>query len=98
MTKKVLKFGGTSVGSIQRIVHAAKIIKKEYDSGNQILVVVSAMAGTTNNLAAHSKSISKKFSKRESGKIKSKRESDEIKSKRKSGERKNGHLRLKMRL
>ena len=65
MTKKVLKFGGTSVGSIQRIVHAAKIIKKEYDSGNQILVVVSAMAGTTNNLVAHSESISKKFSKRE---------------------------------
>ena len=65
MTKKVLKFGGTSVGSIQRIVHAAKIIKKEYDSGNQILVVVSAMAGTTNNLVAHSVSISKKFNKRE---------------------------------
>ena len=65
MTKKVLKFGGTSVGSIQRIVHAAKIIKKEYDSGNKILVVVSAMAGTTNNLVAHSLSISKKFNKRE---------------------------------
>ena len=65
MTKKVLKFGGTSVGSIQRIVHAAKIIKKEHDSGNKILVVVSAMAGTTNNLVAHSVSISKKFNKRE---------------------------------
>jgi len=65
MTKKVLKFGGTSVGSIQRIVHAAKIVKKEYDSGNKILVVVSAMAGTTNNLVAHSVSISKKFNKRE---------------------------------
>ena len=65
MTKKVLKFGGTSVGSIQRIVHAAKIVKKEYDSGNKILVVVSAMAGTTNNLVAHSLSISKKFNKRE---------------------------------
>ena len=65
MTKKVLKFGGTSVGSIQRIVHASKIIKKEYDKGNKILVVVSAMAGTTNNLVAHSESISKKFNKRE---------------------------------
>mgnify|MGYP001407243672 FL=1 len=65
MTKKVLKFGGTSVGSIQRIVHAAKIIKKEHDSGNKILVVVSAMAGTTNNLLTHSESISKKFNKRE---------------------------------
>jgi aspartate kinase len=65
MTKKLLKFGGTSVGSIQRIVHASKIIKKEYDKGNKILVVVSAMAGTTNNLVAHSESISKKFNKRE---------------------------------
>jgi len=65
MTKKVLKFGGTSVGSIQRIVHAAKIVKKEHDSGNKLIVVVSAMAGTTNNLIAHSQSISKKFNKRE---------------------------------
>ena len=65
MTKKVLKFGGTSVGSIQRIVHAAKIVKKEHDSGNKVIVVVSAMAGTTNNLIAHSQSISKKFDKRE---------------------------------
>ena len=65
MAKKVLKFGGTSVGSIQRIQHAAKIIKKEYDNGNKLIVVVSAMAGTTNNLVAHSQSISKKFNKRE---------------------------------
>jgi len=65
MTKKVLKFGGTSVGSIQRIVHAAKIIKKEHDNGNKVIVVVSAMAGTTNNLIAYSQSISKKFNKRE---------------------------------
>ena len=65
MTKKVLKFGGTSVGSIDRIVHAAKIVKKEHDIGNKVIVVVSAMAGTTNNLIAHSESISKKFNKRE---------------------------------
>ena len=65
MTKKVLKFGGTSVGSIKRIVHAAKIVKKEHDKGNKIIVVVSAMSGTTNNLIAHSQSISKKFVKRE---------------------------------
>ena len=65
MAKKVLKFGGTSVGSIKRILHAAKIVKKEHDKGNTIIVVVSAMAGTTNNLVAHSKSISKTFSKRE---------------------------------
>ena len=65
MAKKVLKFGGTSVGSIDRIVHAAKIVKKEHDSGNKVIVVVSAMAGTTNNLIAHSESISKNFNKRE---------------------------------
>ena len=50
MKKKVLKFGGTSVGSIDRIVHAAKIIKKEHEQGNKIIVVVSAMAGKTNEL------------------------------------------------
>ena len=65
MKKKVLKFGGTSVGSIDRIVHAAKIIKKESDLGNQIIVVVSAMAGKTNELISLSKSISNNFNKRE---------------------------------
>ena len=65
MVKKVLKFGGTSVGSIERIQHVAKIIKKEHDAGNQIIVVVSAMAGKTNELIDLSKNISKNFSKRE---------------------------------
>ncbi len=65
MIKKVLKFGGTSVGSIKRIVHAANIVKKEHDSGNKVIVIVSAMAGTTNNLIDHSQSVSKKFNKRE---------------------------------
>ncbi len=65
MKKKVLKFGGTSVGSIDRIMHAAKIIKKESDLGNKIIVVVSAMAGKTNELISLSKSISNNFSKRE---------------------------------
>ncbi len=65
MIKKVLKFGGTSVGSIKRIIHAAKIVKKEHDEGNKVIVVVSAMAGTTNNLASFSQSVSKKFNKRE---------------------------------
>ncbi len=65
MTKKVLKFGGTSVGSIERIVHAAKIVKKEHSSGNELIVVVSAMAGKTTDLINQSESISKKFNKRE---------------------------------
>ena len=65
MTKKVLKFGGTSVGSIKRIMHAAKIIKKELEQGNEIIVVVSAMAGKTNELISLSKSVSINFNKRE---------------------------------
>ena len=65
MKKKVLKFGGTSVGSIDRIKHAAKIIKKESDLGNKIIVVVSAMSGKTNELISLSKLVSMNFSKRE---------------------------------
>ena len=65
MKVKVLKFGGTSVGSIERIINAANIIKKEHSKGNEIIVVVSAMAGKTNELISHSRSISKKFNKRE---------------------------------
>ncbi len=65
MKKKVLKFGGTSLGSIERIVLAANIVKKEHQKGNKIIVVVSAMAGRTNELISQSISISKKFNKRE---------------------------------
>ena len=36
MVKKVLKFGGTSVGTIERIQHVANIIKKEVSSGNKL--------------------------------------------------------------
>ena len=63
--KKVLKFGGTSIGTVERIQHVAKIIKREYDAGNKIIVVVSAMAGQTNNLIELSQSITNDFSKRE---------------------------------
>ncbi len=65
MAKKVLKFGGTSVGSTERITNVAKIIKKEHTAGNNIIVVVSAMAGKTNDLISMSEQISKKFDKRE---------------------------------
>ena len=65
MKKKVLKFGGTSVGSIERIIHAANIVKKEHQHGNKVIVVVSAMSGKTNDLISQSKSISKNFNKRE---------------------------------
>ena len=65
MVKKVLKFGGTSVGSINRIQHVASIIKKEHDKGNQIIAIVSAMAGKTNELVKLSKNVSENFNKRE---------------------------------
>ena len=65
MVKKVLKFGGTSVGSIDRIQHVAKIIEKEHKKGNQLIVVVSAMSGKTNELLDLSKNISDSFDKRE---------------------------------
>ena len=53
------------MGTIDRILHVAKIIKKEYDAGNEIIAIVSAMAGKTNELLEQSKSISKNFNKRE---------------------------------
>ena len=65
MAKKVLKFGGTSVGTIERIQHVAKIVKKEHDAGNKVIVVVSAMAGKTNELIKFSKKISNDFNRRE---------------------------------
>ena len=65
MLKKVLKFGGTSVGTIERIQHVANIIKKEKKAGNKIIAVVSAMSGKTNELIELSKDISSDFEKRE---------------------------------
>ena len=65
MAKIVIKFGGSSVGSIERIIAAAKIIKKKIHKGNKIIVVVSAMSGRTNELVQQSQKINKNFSKRE---------------------------------
>lgn len=50
MARLVMKFGGTSVADIERIRHVANRVKREVDTGNQVAVVVSAMAGTTDNL------------------------------------------------
>ena len=61
MSKIVMKFGGTSVADTDRILHVANIIKKKYDENNQIAVVVSAMAGVTNDLIQKSKKISDEF-------------------------------------
>ena len=65
MVKKVLKFGGTSVGTTERIQHVANIIKKEQSQGNQVIAIVSAMAGKTNELINLSNEISNEFNKRE---------------------------------
>ncbi len=48
----VYKFGGTSVGSVERIKAVAEKIRKVCEQGNQIVVVVSAMSGETNRLTA----------------------------------------------
>ena len=53
----VQKFGGTSVGDLDRIRNVATRVKTEVDAGNQVAVVVSAMAGTTNQLVAWARDI-----------------------------------------
>ena len=52
MDRIVMKFGGTSVADVPRIRAAAERVKREVDAGHEIAVVVSAMVGTTNQLAA----------------------------------------------
>jgi len=53
----VQKFGGTSVADLDRIRSVAMRVKSEIDKGNQVAVVVSAMAGTTNQLVAWARDI-----------------------------------------
>ena len=55
MALYVYKFGGTSVGSIERIKAVAEKVKKAQDFGDQIVVVLSAMSGETNRLIALAK-------------------------------------------
>ena len=50
MARIVMKFGGTSVADLDRIRTVAGRVKREVEAGNQVAVVVSAMAGTTNQL------------------------------------------------
>ena len=52
MARLVMKFGGTSVADIDRIRNAARHVKRESDAGHEVAVVVSAMAGVTNQLVA----------------------------------------------
>lgn len=57
MARIVKKFGGTSVGDVDRIKNVANIIKADVESGHQVAVVVSARSGVTNELIARAKSI-----------------------------------------
>ncbi|MGC8524250.1 MAG: aspartate kinase [Acidibrevibacterium sp.] len=52
MARIVMKFGGTSVADPERIRNVAARVKREVDAGNEVAVVVSAMAGVTNQLVA----------------------------------------------
>ncbi len=52
MARLVMKFGGTSVADIERIRNVANHVKREVDAGHEVAVVVSAMAGVTNQLVA----------------------------------------------
>ena len=61
----VLKFGGTSVGSCDKIIKVAKLVKQYYDQKNKVIVVSSAMSGATDDLIKKSKKISNTFEKSE---------------------------------
>jgi aspartate kinase len=57
MARIVKKFGGTSVGDVDRMQNVARVIKAEYDKGSEVVVVVSARSGVTNQLIARAKAI-----------------------------------------
>ena len=65
MKRLALKFGGTSVGTIERIKKVANIVKKRHSEGNEIIVIVSAMSGVTNELVKKSNLISQNFDNKE---------------------------------
>jgi aspartate kinase len=56
MARLVMKFGGTSVADVDRIRNVAQHVKREVDAGHEVAVVVSAMAGVTNQLVAWTRS------------------------------------------
>ena len=58
MARIVMKFGGTSVANLDRIRNVAARVKREVDAGNEVAVVVSAMAGETNKLVDYVRGLS----------------------------------------
>jgi aspartate kinase len=65
MARLVLKFGGTSVATVDRIKNVARHVKREWDAGNDVAVVVSAMSGKTNELVAWCKESAALFDSKE---------------------------------
>jgi len=65
MARLVQKFGGTSVRDIERIRAVAKRVKSAVDAGDQVAIVVSAMAGVTNELVDYAAAISPLYDARE---------------------------------
>ncbi|MDQ0503828.1 aspartate kinase [Xanthobacter agilis] len=65
MARLVMKFGGTSVANIERIRNVARHVKREVEAGYQVAVVVSAMAGKTNELVAWCKEAAPLYDPRE---------------------------------
>ncbi len=65
MARIVMKFGGTSVADLDRIRNVAARVAREVEAGNEVAVVVSAMAGTTNQLVAWCQGLSPMFDARE---------------------------------
>lgn len=61
----VQKYGGTSVGDVDRIKNVARRVKETVDAGNQVVVVVSARSGVTNDLIARAKALNPKPDDRE---------------------------------
>ena len=65
MSRIVQKYGGTSVGDVERIKKVAERIKATRDEGHQVVVVLSARAGVTNELIARAKGLCAEPSERE---------------------------------
>ena len=65
MARLVMKFGGTSVGDMDRIRNVARHVQREVNAGYEVAVVVSAMAGKTNELVGWVKDGSKLYDARE---------------------------------
>lgn len=65
MARIVMKFGGTSMAGIERIRSVAQRVKREWEAGNQVAVVVSAMAGETDRLVNFCREASSLYDPRE---------------------------------